>query len=30
MAQEDQDAVLPRTVLEHREAKEHEADLIGS
>ena len=28
MAQEDQDAVLRRTVLEHREAKEHEADLI--
>ena len=28
MAQEDQDAVLRRTVLEHREAKEHEARLI--
>jgi hypothetical protein len=27
MAQEDQDAVLCRTVLEHREAKEHEARL---
>ncbi len=27
MAQEDQDAVLRRTVLEHREAKEHEARL---